>query len=70
MFFSDKYGVFQVPGLGLLCSDNLPETKVKSDTASDDYSAGGVVFQMVTPMHKWRIRFQGKMYLIANKNKV
>lgn len=56
-----------------MCSESLPSTKLLFDQIKfkdGEYSAGGVSFKMVTPMSRWKIGYQGKMFLHDDRNKV
>jgi hypothetical protein len=62
-----------VPGKGLLCSESLPSTKLlvnQTRFKEGEYNAGGISFKMVTPMSRWKIGYQGKMFLHDDRNKV
>jgi len=56
-----------------LCSESLPSTKLMVNQTryrDGEYNAGGVTFKMVTPMSRWKIGYQGKMYLHDDKSQV
>lgn len=54
-----------MPGIGLLSSENLPNTLLDADPVSlqwlKDYSAGGIRFTPVKPMKKWKVSYEGNM---------
>ncbi|KAF4529042.1 hypothetical protein B566_EDAN016271 [Ephemera danica] len=60
----------RVPGIGLLLSEKLPSTELKSSSTEEYYAAEGTQIQAIKPMEKWRIRYHGKMYHQSDKTKV
>ena len=55
-FYSD----FQLPGIGLFELPSMPDTSLEG-TGKDEYAADGLKIEVVEPMKKWRIRYDGKL---------
>ena len=49
---------FQLPGIGFLQSPFHPDTAVYN-TDPDIFSAGGLMFECIEPMRRWKVYFNG-----------
>jgi hypothetical protein len=58
-----------VPGIGLLKSEKLPNTELRSSGSEECYAAEGIQFQIIKPMEKWKISYHGKMHLHSDHEK-
>ncbi|XP_049957988.1 uncharacterized protein LOC126474556 [Schistocerca serialis cubense] len=57
-----------VPGIGLLCSQKIPDT-VLFGANDNEFGAEGILFKPVTPMKKWKVTYKGKMWLQSDPSK-
>ncbi|XP_059175941.1 uncharacterized protein LOC131955728 [Physella acuta] len=53
----------EIPGIGCLQFPRHPDTEV-SYTDGSRYQAGGLVFDVIEPMKKWKISYSGKLRLV------
>ncbi|XP_066995909.2 uncharacterized protein [Anabrus simplex] len=58
-----------VPGIGLLCSEKLPDT-VLFGSNNSEFGAEGISLKPIQPMHKWKVIFEGKMRLLSDPTKI
>lgn len=61
--------LLEVPGVGRLQHPLHPDTLV-CNTAGNRYSAGGLKIEMIEPMKKWRVCYNGQMKFFETDNLV
>ena len=57
---SEMWLVMEIPGIGRLRHPLHPDTLV-SNVAGHAYHAGGLKIEMVEPMKKWKISYNGQL---------
>ncbi|CAC5406724.1 unnamed protein product [Mytilus coruscus] len=57
---SEVWLVLEIPGIGRLQHPLHPDTLV-SNVSNSEYTAGGVKIEMIEPMKKWKISYNGQL---------
>lgn len=57
---SEVWLVMEIPGIGRLQHPLHPDTLV-SNVSNNEYTAGGINIEIIEPMKKWKISYNGQL---------